>query len=436
MSNFSVKETKKIIKTILNYRATNIGKPQERPFAIVGPDGGSSCLRIYCYGGAAGSIEAEIDITDNKYPVKSSLADEGYERFLRRYYADGNNTVYSLPKEMLSKDKKKFPIQYSDILDEVPYITKAEKEKYSFDKIVYNPENPPKTFDKKINMAPYIPGLDEDYLIELSKGTDNLYAEILALNHNQRHKYLDYIIAAMSNKYVNETGGDGDKNLGERRVQTGIIKKYMKIPFNQDVCIAFDMEFEIRVGKGASKPDIVVFDGLHFGLVELKYAGQSMEEKNIKNKDGEKKKGNSLTDHYNDFYQVIYSGDIDTKAIAEECLRRIKFLLKYGLIDSTWEEAVKHMEKRIKNSERASDLFWMGFLFVEGNGNSKKDNVDFVLKQMEQQLYDKIISDTDVNIRYKYTKQNDIDFSFNDGRSEILKLIEPLHENRHKADNN
>lgn len=396
---FNKNEIGKIIKSIHSYNAGCIGKPQEQPLVVVGPSGGKENLRIYCYGGAGGCLDVtEIEgssedeevhkLTQEEYTEKHELVKKEYNHFLRRFYEDGHNNVYTLNKTLRSSK------YYKEVLKNVPYECRMEEGK-----------------------IPYIPGLDEDFLLELDKGSETIYREILHRG-GKRVKYLDYVIAATENKFMNSSSEKNDKSMGERKVQTRIVKKYMQASKTQtDGYIVTDMEYRIALsGEQASKPDLIVFDGTSIGLVEVKYAGESME-LNAKN---------SLKEHYEDFYDIIYSGIIDTREVARECWRRMDVLKKYKLINKDWWKQIDELKTKIDTIEDISSLFWMGFLFVEGPGISEKDNEEYVKEQMNKQLGSYFLKNTgkvNADVRYCYTTQEELKLDMKQGREYILKEI-------------
>ena len=152
---FAKEEITKIIARINTYSAGCIGKPEEQPLVVVGPSGGKSNLRIYCYGGSAGCLGAEEieDAGDNE--IIYGLISSGYERYLRRYFKDMQGAEYILSDNLRKK--------YEGELADVPKESRCEKKKYLNGK-----EKPD-----------YIPGLDEDFLKETQKGTKDIYMELL-----------------------------------------------------------------------------------------------------------------------------------------------------------------------------------------------------------------------------------------------------------------
>lgn len=389
---FTKEKIQEIIKSIQSYNAACIGAPkEEQPYVVVGPSGGKRNLRIYCYGGNVGCLGAEELESNDEYSVVYDLISENYKHFLCRYYEDGKNSVYTLNKTLRSLKS------YNNVLVDVSYDCKTENEKNH-----------------------YISGLDLDFVEELKKGEETIYKEILN-RKRKRVKYLDYAIAATENKFINDSVDSSGQSLGERKVQTKIVKEYMPVSKEEAKgYIVVDMEYKIPLGGGkSSKPDIMVFDGERIGLVEIKYAGESM---------GKSAK-NSLEKHFIDFYEIICGESMNKgrKGIIEECWRRMDVLVQYNLIHSDWKEDIKKFGNKIEQTEDLSSLIWMGFLFVEGAGIDKNDNEEYIIQQMREQLGAHLEGKTkykkNVDIRYCYTKQDELVLDMNLDREYILKEI-------------
>ena len=117
-------------------------------------------------------------------------------------------------------------------------------------------------------------------------------------------EYLDLILKAAQKKFTKK-GGD----LGERRIQTAIVKQHMKKDPEDGWCVV-DMQYTVKEELSQSKiftPDMVVFDkNRGFGFIELKYADAST--------------GN-LGKHYTDTRNIIQNSEA-VKIITEELKER------------------------------------------------------------------------------------------------------------------
>ena len=180
----------------------------------------------------------------------------------------------------------------------------------------------------------------------------------------------------------------------ERRVQQLVAKQYQThtgiFKDNQKLIIT-DIEFGMQIRKDGKnkicKPDFVAFDGERFGLIEMKYDGQSMG-------NGAE---NSLDVHFLDFYNAIEPSEQEKRY--KECLRRLEILLTCGVIkeeiDSVnWKNRLEECSKKIENKQLPQDLFWVGFIFI--GGDRKK-----ISKYIKKQLIDPSIEN------YKTSKFSD-----------------------------
>lgn len=164
--------------------------------------------------------------------------------------------------------------------------------------------------------------------------------------------YLDLILKAAQKKFMN-TG----KKLGERRIETAIVKQHMKKDATANWCIV-DMEYTVSKklnpdGKKFS-PDIIVFDTIRgFGFIELKYDNKS---------------AGNLPEHYDDV-QTIIRDEEAVKKITKELKRRSGYLRDYGLIDDTLYQSMQN-----------SHNLWQGFLFV---GGKRENSVNLVKSYTE-----------------------------------------------------
>ena len=165
---------------------------------------------------------------------------------------------------------------------------------------------------------------------------------------------------------MNGSGKAAEKKgeaLGERRIQTAIVKQHMKKAPEDGWCVV-DMEYAFDSKQSSTgkifKPDIVVFDQNNgFGFIELKYEDMSTE---------------NLGKHYTDFQNILQSGE-KVKTATEKLKYRGTYLWKYGLISDAIYQAMK-----------ASDApkFWQGFLFVGG----RRENAVRFAKDLAEKYQD------------------------------------------------
>lgn len=379
------KTIKELIKIINNYEVDCVDASPDKPFVIVGPSGNKWGLRIYCYGGVVGVIKQSNEAYDRK-----DLISPDFNKYLCRLYVDGKKQAYSLCQKM----KKKYKNDLVDV---------SKNKKLREEKIIK---------DGEITYQYLFDGLNVDFLNILTKPSE-IWESILNINNNKAgkigRKYLDYCAAATFSKFLN------GKESGERKVQTSLLKEYMGMKKSESNWIITDMEFCItdKERNYNHKPDLIVFDGKGFGLVELKYAGESMD------KDAE----NSLMKHYIKFYNSIYESknNID---IVKECLRRARALLEYELIDKSWSKEINDF---IIPEKGAADCLWMGFLFVEGTGLSENDNEDYVKDQINIQLGEYFDENNEkykkADVRYCYMKHG-APMTFDKKKEYIKEMID------------
>lgn len=279
------------------------GKSEESPIVVLGPQGGKqkTMFRVYVYGGLIGHISTGQG--------KTYLADKNYLKYLSEKY--------------LTKDEDK---KYLEHMNE-QYVR------------------------RKVNGAGYS---GADY-IELCKELHDRLEDKLKKSHDFyltpfsfSAEYIDLILKAAKKKFENNNKDKG-KTLGERQIETAIVKRHMKKGPEAGWCVV-DMEYTVPKelspsGKGFT-PDIVVFDAHEgFGLIELKYDSRSMD---------------NMGKHYDDVQNLIKDEEAVQK-ITKELKRRSSYLRNYGLINDT---LYKSMQKPHK--------LWQGFLFV---GGERKDTV-------------------------------------------------------------
>lgn len=90
---------------------------------------------------------------------------------------------------------------------------------------------------------------------------------------------------------------------------------------------------------------------------------------------------NSLREHYLDFQRIVHEEEnIHKIDLIIELIRRMDYLLTYGLIDSSWEKPLRELETKILQMEPEEynpNLLWYGFYFVGG----KKEYIESQIKK-------------------------------------------------------
>lgn len=318
------------INRLLNYEFYDGGR-KDSPIVIAGPDGSkTTMLRAYAYGGLIGRI-ATIDRSG------SHLAEsKTYANYLGETYFSEDNEMDRKYLEYMDKTHVNFGREgeyKGDLL--------CDKLSYRLRELLNNPS-------------------DNETLI--------------------KPEYLDLILKAAQKWSVNNKG----KALGERRIQTAIVKQHMKKAPEDGWCVV-DMEYTVetklsRSGKPFT-PDIVVFDQNNgFGLIELKYADKSTE---------------NLGKHYTDTRNVIQNSEA-VKTITEELTRRSSYLWEYGLISDAFYQAMKALD---------IPKLWQGFLFVGG----KRENAVRFAEGLAAKCKD-IVTDKECRFAFfPYEEENSAD---------------------------
>lgn len=321
------------INNLLKYEFYD-GEKTECPIVVVGPDGGKqkAKFRVYAYGGLIGRIAAGKG--------KNCLAeDKGYPKYLSEDWLSKDDETDK--KYLQYMDKKYIGLEYSGIEYSESVICRRLRGR----------------------------------LQEILDEPHDFYLD--STSHSA--EYLDLILKAAEKKFMNK-----DKDLGERRIQTAIVKQHMKKASEDDWCV-IDMEYKVSKkvnpsGKGF-KPDIVIFDkNSGFGFIELKYGGKSME---------------NLQEHYTDVQNIRNNNDA-VRIITDELKRRSTYLWEYGLISDA-----------IYRSMKKSDFqnLWQGFLFVGG----KREKAISLVHRLGQK-HGEIVKDEKCRFAfYPYNEENSID---------------------------
>lgn len=277
------------------------GKAEESPIVVLGPQDGKTMLRVYAYGGLIAHI-----VTDKG---KTHFADKNYSKYLSEKY--------------LTKDEDK---KYLEDMNEKYVRREVSEAGYS--------------------SADYIAICEElhERLEEIIGESCDFYLKPISYSA----EYIDLILKVTEKRFENKKGAI----LGERRIETAIVKRHMKKEPEASWCVV-DMEYTVPKELSSSgkkfTPDIVVFD-IHegFGLIELKYDNKSTD---------------NMGKHYEDFQNLIKDKEAVQK-ITEELERRSRYLRNYDLIDDTLYQSMQNSHK-----------LWQGFLFV---GGEREDAVKLV----------------------------------------------------------
>lgn len=307
-------DTSTAVSELLQYEFYD-GERTECPIAVVGPKGGGTQLRVYAYGGVIG----QIDTVHSKNAKSRYLADPEYAKYLGRLSndceADRNYMRY------MQEQFADFSGEDGDVQPGALCARLSEMLEESFDFMLKDAE------------------------------------------------YLGLILKAAQMKFRKKAG-----SLGERRIQTAIVRQHMKKEPQDGWCV-IDMEYtvsrDVNPGRKKFKPDIVVYDREYgFGLIELKYNNENAE---------------NLEDHYINSRSVINDPAAAGK-IAKELTRRSRYLREYGLIDP---------ELFASMTENSRPRLWQGFLFV---GGDRQTAVRLVKGLAEQQAG--ILADEDCRFAF------------------------------------
>ena len=362
---------------------------KEKPFVVVGPEGANKdFLRIYAYGGKVGYISTE--------KKDSKLCSADYTDFLKEKHINLKKQEFNAPQWVLDKYEK--------------HISKSIIEgglKASFESLI-NHSNNDETSDKH-------EGDTNDAVLKSIQ-------------------YIDYVMAAAQNRWKKK---NSDINESERRIQTNLVKSFRKSNYIKGAIIVTDMEFNIAMPETEvvrkedkdkkkriyKKPDLIVFDGTSFGLVELKYNGESLD---------------NLGTHYLDFcnwlaeandpirendeywYRKAEKSKEEVKEainktrwnILNECLFRAKSLCNQGLIRKEWKKCFDSISDKYKiqldskKGEFPKQLLWCGFYFVGGD----KDKIEEeIIKQLSNKIHV-----SNIKPRFEYCDKTD--------KIEVIKL--------------
>ncbi|MBO6265926.1 MAG: hypothetical protein J6M57_07965 [Acidaminococcaceae bacterium] len=386
------KDVSSIVKLYEDYENP---KTKEKPFVIVGPDGtNKDFLRIYAYGGKVGYISTVEE-------KNSKLCNIDYAAFLKKKHTNKKNQEFNAPEWVLCKYKKHIP--QNSIEDGL---------KASFESLIKHSN------DKETN---------DTVLVS--------------------EQYLDYIMAAAQNRWIKK---GNSINESERRIQTSLVKKFRNSDFVEGAVVVTDMEYNIAMPETGmvrnedknkkkriyKKPDIIVFDGTSFGLVELKFNGESLD---------------NLGTHYLDFcnwlaevndpirkndkywYKKSEKTEEEIKEeinktrwnILKECLFRAESLCSNGLIQKEWKKCFDSINEKYKiqldskMGEFPKQLLWFGFYFVGGDKGVIKEEIN-------KQLGTKI-QESNIEPRFEYCDKDDIidvfklKYTFDD----FIKVLKP-----------
>lgn len=404
------------IKKLLEYEFNN-----EKPFYITSPSGSSgSNLRVYAYGGDVGTIDAgsgSFCISDMSSKNEKNM----YAKHLKSTTTYKRSGGPGKPPVIETRDNDRRPLE-----GKFPINDDLQEEL-------------------------------ENHIWE---------TDINKLFSEDNKKYIDLLLTAMMNWSRNKVESIDKFNTKERRVQMRFAKKNVyNVKYSAEKMIVTDVEFELEApftGKIHSinekklnasikknkdfselaeeefeqkkiayledtngeklkvfkvKPDMIMFDGEKFGLVELKAHGESMTSTS----------DNSLKKHCLDFCDLIADGNDKSRSIEGEwkeytsfvpedvdevirkaqwdafrtCVNRARVLLDNGLIDQSWRKSILEAEEycRDNKQDNVCTRFWCGFLFIDGD--KKRIDKNYVKRQLKD------FKGSDVDIRYQFIQSEE-----------------------------
>lgn len=336
-------DTYAMVDFLLKYEFYD-GERMDCPIVIVGPSGSSptTMLRVYAYGGMIGRVatrtgHSHLAEAEKKKKEKGEKKEYAYPDYLGENY-------FSAGKEA---DRK-----YLQHMEE-KYV-KSGGEQYRGDSLCQ----------------------------KLSNRLKDILTDPCPWQQLDKPEYLDLILKAAEKRFTN-----GKEDLGERRVQTSIIKQHMNKAPEDGWCV-IDMEYTVKGEQSQTgkefKPDLVVFDKNHgFGFIELKYADKSTK---------------NLDKHYTDtqgiLQNIMQSGE--AVKIIGELKSRSGFLWQYGLISDAIYQAMEAFD---------APKLWQGFLFVGG----KRENAVRFAKRLAEKNEDIITNNECRFAFYPHEKENSDD---------------------------
>ncbi len=198
-------------------------------------------------------------------------------------------------------------------------------------------------------------------------------------------KYLDLIIGAALVRWMSRDEGVMT-DVGERSMQSIIARANLDNQ-NDNNLIVVDVEYKIKLSKKNPSVDFVVFDkkDSSIGLIEFKYQGESMDK-------GTK---NSLTEHFNDFVEMICT---NKNEIINDVTTFRDAMVEYEILDK-------------KISGKKSDKLWCGFYFVSEKEKKTSrnhvqmklvDRIEYDCKEQLQNIYNGEIS-SEIDVRFQHT---------------------------------
>lgn len=355
------------VNFLLNYEFYD-GERKDRPIVVIGPAAGSrvTMLRVYAYGGLIGQIatrradfshlaEAEND-EKGKKEERADLAEKGkndkgkdyaYPKYLGEEYFFVDNEIDETDRRYLQYMEEKYVKS-----GEENYRGLCQKLSHRLQDIL-NAPCPWQYLDKPEYLDLILKAAEKKFMNGSGKAAEKKFVNG---NGKAAEKKFANKDGKVLGKGVAKKGGD----LGERRLQTAIVKQHMKKAPEDGWCVV-DMEYTFDKKQSSTgkifKPDIVVFDQNNgFGFIELKYKDMSAK---------------NLDKHYTDFQNVLQSRE-KVKKTMEALKNRGAYLWKYDLISDAIYQAMK-----------ASDApkLWQGFLFV---GGSRENAVRFAKSLAEK----------------------------------------------------
>lgn len=404
-----MKETEELLNVIEFYEKYGEQDQEQdagdNPFVVLGPDGAKKTkLRLYVYGGCAGYFST------NNCP--SNLCNETYSVYLKKKYVNKKKPPqsFSIPSWILEKEEYKMHIDEEGGLEK------------SFKSLVNRTDN---------------------------SATKDYHRKQTADDILRTEQYRDYVMAAFQNRWKKD-----DNTLSERRIQTKLIKQFRGKRPSESPTIITDMEYSIAMPETGivrmedadktrtirKKPDIIVFDEKtkSFGLIELKYNGESLE---------------NLEQHYLDFCNLISkAGDPIRKledrwakgkrksdkgikeaieyaqwTVLDECLYRARFQCDVGLIHKEWKSYFNTIRNDFKNQleckkgEFPDSLLWCGFYFVGGD-------LQTISAALTNDRLKEDIKNSQISARYAYCTNEEfnnksVSLTFNYDYNQFMQFI-------------
>ena len=243
-------------------------------------------------------------------------------------------------------------------------------------------------------------GMKAKYASKDRLGAYKAYESLVSEHKNDgiKEELLDLMTYAAYTRWLcREEGSDTPRYAGEKMIQCAIAKKSMandKYAPEERSAVIVDIEYHF-LGEKKSRADFVIFDGKSFGLVEFKYLGKSMD---------------NLTKHLEDFNKVLRDKS-KGEDIIDELIRKTGILCRYGVLDSSWERAIRSFKENEKKHTSGKHL-WCGFYFLgDGKDIGMSGSQYDVTKQINKHINKRKAPDASAPVRYKITALKEYDMN-------------------------